>query len=94
MKATENVYRAHMSELYKMVENRGWDFCLMHVLLEKMERVRVAKARFHAAETPESEALARWTLGDRRSELLTFMHAWSLNQDEKANVRWLVLNTD
>ena len=94
MKATENEYRAHMSALYRMAKSRDWDFTRMCVLLAKMESVWVARKRFHAAETPESEALARWTLNDRRSDLMCLMSAWCLTEGQKDNILWLVQNTE
>lgn len=94
MKANEFEYRAHMRALYRMADERDWSFTRLGVLLDKMEQVRVARARFMASETPECEALARWTLNDRRSELVHLMHAWCLTDEQKANIAWLEHNTE
>lgn len=94
MKAYELEYRAHMRALYQMAEERDWSFTRLGVLLDKMEAVRVARARLRSAETPEGEALARWTLNDSRSDLVGLMNAWCLTLEQKRNIRWLELNTE
>lgn len=94
MKAFEIEYRAHMRAIYDMAEERNWRFSRLGALLDKMEALRVARARFEDSETPESEALARWTLEDRRSELNQMMHAWCLTEYEKDNIRWFEMNAE
>lgn len=93
MKATEIEYRAHMRALYKMVEKVGWSFIQMCVLLDLMQQVRVARVHLKDAETREGEALARWSLQDKRNELIDFMLSWGLSQGEMENIWWLEQNT-
>lgn len=83
-------YAVAMKDLFGLLIQREKNVVEVSKLFSAMNVCIRARRDFQRSETPESEALARWSMDRADTELSTLMRAWCLLEGERDIIRSLV----
>lgn len=87
------LYKSDMTCLFGILLDRNKNVVEAHKLFERMNDCILSRRRFEKSETPESEALARWSIERAENELRELMRAWCLLDTERNLILSLVRRT-
>ena len=80
-------------ELYHLLLVKDVDILLAHKLLSQIYNVIWYRHKIQEAETPEGEALARWSVERARDELNTTLYSLNLCDLDERLVRYIADNS-
>ena len=76
-------------ELYHLLLVKDVDILFAHRLLSQVYNVIWYRHQIHTAGTPETEALARWSVERARDELNSTLYAMNLCDLDKVLIRYI-----
>lgn len=86
-------YQTRQSDLFEYLIKRGYNISEIRNVLNKICDVIQARGDFQYSTTPESEALARWRMSDKREALSEFLRAAEFPDDVRREAIWLSEHT-
>lgn len=85
----KEVIQIKTCELYDLLSVKCVDILLAHKLLSQVYNVIWYRHQIQMAKTPETESLARWSLGNAREQLNSTLYAMNLCSLDAVLVRWI-----
>ena len=81
-------------ELYHLLLVKDVDVLFAHRLFSQIYNVIWYRHKIQTAETPEGEALARWSVEKARDELNSLLYSMNLCDLDKVLIRWIADYSD
>lgn len=89
VKVMDNQYFIFIRDLVIDMEMRSMSVGSYRSIFDHIYYVSYYKKRFHESSTSEEEALARWSLGDARTNLEHIMQVLDFNDSLKEKIRYI-----
>lgn len=90
----KEVLQIKTCELYDLLSVKCVDIFLAHKLLSQVYNVIWYRHQIQMAKTPETESLARWSLGDAREALDKTLCSMNLCDLDRKMVRYIADNVE
>lgn len=85
----DNKYYEYIRDLVIDMEMRGMSVGSYRSIFDHIYYVSFYKKRFHESTSPESEALARWSMNDAKDNLEHIMQVLGFEDSLKEKIRYI-----
>lgn len=85
----DNKYYEYIRDLVSDMEMRGMSVGSYRSIFDHVYYVSLYKKRFHESTSPESEALARWSMNDAKDNLEHIMQVLGFEDSLKEKIRYI-----